>query len=175
MPAKLSLEHGHRPCSSQCSRVSVENPGPDLSVGGWLTCFLCKPGRQVGEILSLWLEFHVRKRCKVREFFLWARPAKSMRWLIIASAGFRPRGRNPRSTSNVPRVKRKHCIVVLLECENFLDLMKPGGHGGPGQFSACASGSAAAQTGLGNESHSPNCVRISFQAIRWVFLPLSIF
>ena len=86
MPAKFSLEHGHRPCSSQCSRVSVESPGPDLSVGGWLTCFLCKPGGQGGEILSLWIEFHVKRRCKVREFFLWARPAKSMRWLIIAPA-----------------------------------------------------------------------------------------
>ncbi|CAH3018462.1 unnamed protein product, partial [Porites evermanni] len=30
----------------------------------------------------------------------------------------------------------------------------------------CAPGSATAQTGFGNESHSPNCVRISLQAIR---------
>ena len=28
--------------------------------------------------MSLKLEFHVKKQGKVREFFLWARPAKSM-------------------------------------------------------------------------------------------------
>ena len=49
---KFSLEHGHRPCSSQCSRkkpgglavllgVSGE-PGPDLTVGDWLVFFVSK-------------------------------------------------------------------------------------------------------------------------------------
>ena len=70
------------------------------------------------------------------------------------------------SHPNVPRVKKKYRIIVLLVHENFLDLMKLGAHGGPGYFSACAPGSATAQTGFDNESHSPNCVRISFQAIR---------
>jgi len=35
-------------------------------------------------------------------------------------------------TPNVPSVKKKYLIVVLLVCENFLDLMKLGAHGGPG-------------------------------------------
>ena len=92
MPNKFSLEHGLRLCSSQCSRkktpglavlLGVSSPDPDLSMGGWLTCLVWKPGEKGGETLSLWLEFHVRKQCKVREFFLRVRPAKSMRWLII--------------------------------------------------------------------------------------------
>ena len=40
-------------------------------------------------------------------------------WILFAPAGFRPRGRNPRRHPNVPRVKKKYCIVVLLVCENF--------------------------------------------------------
>ena len=51
---------------------------------------------------------------------------------LIASAGFRPRGWNPRRHPNVPRVKKKYRIIVLLVCENFLDLMKLGAHGGLG-------------------------------------------
>ena len=60
MPAKFSLEHGRRPCASQpeCSRKKARGlavllgvsrePGPDLSVGGWLTCFVSKPGGREG-------------------------------------------------------------------------------------------------------------------------------
>ena len=96
MPAKFLLEHGHRPCSSQCGWekkkkaggllscwVSAESAGPDLSVGRWLPCFVWKPRGWGGEILSVCLEFYVRKQRKVREFFQWAKPAKSTRWLII--------------------------------------------------------------------------------------------
>ena len=36
------------------------------------------------------------------------------------------------SHPNVPRVKKKYRIIVLLVHENFLDLMKLGAHGGPG-------------------------------------------
>ena len=63
MPAKFSLEHGHRPCSSQCSRKKARElavllgvsrePGPDLSVGGWLTCFVSKPGVGRGDFVTL--------------------------------------------------------------------------------------------------------------------------
>ena len=56
---------------------------PDLSVCGWLPCFMWKPWGEGAEILSIWLEFYVRRQCKGREFFLWPRPAKSLRWLII--------------------------------------------------------------------------------------------
>ena len=35
-------------------------------------------------------------------------------------------GRRPRRHPNVPRVKKKYRIVVVLVCENFLDLMKLG-------------------------------------------------
>ena len=45
--------------------------------------FIAKQGGWGGEILSLWVEFYVRKQCKVREFLLCPRSAKSMRWLII--------------------------------------------------------------------------------------------
>ena len=38
----------------------------------------------------------------------------------------------PRRHPNVPRVKEKYRIVVLLVCEHFLDLMKLGAHCGPG-------------------------------------------
>ena len=41
------------------------------------------------------------------------------------------RGRNPRRHLNIPRVKKKYRIVVLLVC-HFLDLMNLGAHGGPG-------------------------------------------
>ena len=51
-------------------------------VGGFLV-FCENQGGIGGEILSLRLEFYVRKQCKVREFFLWPRPVKSMRLLII--------------------------------------------------------------------------------------------
>ena len=80
-------------CSSQCSRKKNRGLGVLLGVGreprprpirGWVASLFCVKTRGVGgEILSLWIEFHVRKQCKVREFFLWPRPAKSMRWLII--------------------------------------------------------------------------------------------
>ena len=48
-----------------------------------------------------------------------------------------PQGSGPEAgtrggTPNFPRVKKKYRIVVLLECENFLDLMKLGAHDGPG-------------------------------------------
>ena len=36
---------------------------------------------------------------------------------LIAPAGFRTRGRNPRRHPNVPRVKKKYRIVLLLVCE----------------------------------------------------------
>ena len=52
--------------------------------------------------------------------------------IIIAPAGFRPRDRNPRRHPNVPRVKKKCRIVIVLVCEHFLDLMKLGAHGGSG-------------------------------------------
>ena len=56
-----------------------------------------------------------------------------MFWLcLIAPAGFRPRGQNPRRHPNVLRVKKKYRIVVLLVYENFPDLTKLGAHGGPG-------------------------------------------
>ena len=41
-------------------------------------------------------------------------------------------GRNSRRQPNIPRVKKKYRIVAVLVCENFLDLMKLGAHGGLG-------------------------------------------
>ena len=99
VPAEFSLEHGHRTCSSQCSRKKKGNNNRGLGVllgvsreprprpiRGWVASLFCVKTRGGGygrEILSLWLQFYVRKQCKVRELFLWPRPAKSMRWLII--------------------------------------------------------------------------------------------
>ena len=101
MPAKFLLEHGHRPCSSQCgwekknkNKTKKRQEACCLAkcqlraqaqtypwVGGFLV--LCENQGGRGEILSVCLEFYVRKQRKVREFFLWAKPAKSTRWLII--------------------------------------------------------------------------------------------
>ena len=61
MPAKFSLEHGHRPCSSQCSRVSrlikclsepsreqrEESPGRK-PIRGWVADLFCVKTRGVG-------------------------------------------------------------------------------------------------------------------------------
>ena len=65
------------------SRASAESPGPDLTVGAWLTVLVSKVRGYGGEILSLWSESQVRKQCKFKEFYLRAIPAKSMLWLII--------------------------------------------------------------------------------------------
>ena len=99
MPAKLLLEHGHRPCSSQCGwekkkkkkgrrlavLLSVSWEPRPRPIRGWVAYLFCVKTRGVGggEILSVCLEFYVRKQRKVRECFLWAKPAKSTRWLII--------------------------------------------------------------------------------------------
>ena len=93
MPAKFSLKHEHRPCSSRCSRkktrglaflLGVAREPRPAPIRGWVADLFCVKTRGVrrGD-LALWLEFHVRKRCKVREFYLWASPAKLVLWLII--------------------------------------------------------------------------------------------
>ena len=51
---------------------------------------------------------------------------------LVAPAGFRPEAGTRGDTLMSPRVKKKYRIVVLLVCQNFLDLMKLGAHGGPG-------------------------------------------
>ena len=43
----------------------------------------------------------------------------NIRVTLFAPVGFRPRGRNPRRHPNVPRVKKKYRIVVVLVCEKF--------------------------------------------------------
>ena len=54
-------------------------------IRGWVANLFCVKTRGVGRgVLSLWLEFQVRKQsCKIKEFFLLASPAKSLLWLII--------------------------------------------------------------------------------------------
>ena len=54
-------------------------------VRGWMADLFCVRTRGVGrgDFVTLTRVYDVRKRCKVGEFFLWARPARSMRWLII--------------------------------------------------------------------------------------------
>ena len=66
--------------------------------------------------------------------------AISQLWLamrIFLSGFLPPQGSGPEAgirggTPNVPRVKKKYRIGVLLVWENFLDLMKLGAQGGPG-------------------------------------------
>ena len=58
---------------------------------------------------------------------------RELSWLPPQGSGlWAGEGRNPRRDPNDPRVKKKYRIVVLLECENFLDLMKLGPHCAPG-------------------------------------------
>ena len=54
-------------------------------IRGWVANLFCVKTRGVGRgVLSLWLEFQVRKQsCKIKEFFLLASPAKSLLWFII--------------------------------------------------------------------------------------------
>ena len=80
---------------SQCSRNKTRGLAVLLGVNweprprpirGSVASLFCVKTKGVGRgDLSLWLEFYVRKHCKVREFFLWPRRAKSMRWLIITT------------------------------------------------------------------------------------------
>ena len=78
MPAKFLLEHGHRPEKPRRLGVLLgvsREPRP-RPIRGWKASLFCLKTRGVerGD-LSLWLEFYVRKQCKVREFSLWPRPA----------------------------------------------------------------------------------------------------
>ena len=84
MPAKFSLEqpvylekNQGACCLAMCQQRAQAHTY--LWVGGWRVLCENQRGRE-GRVL---LEFHVRKQCKVREFFLWVRPAKSMLWFII--------------------------------------------------------------------------------------------
>ena len=92
MPAKFSLEQGLRPCWSQCSRKKTRKLAVLLGVSweprpirGWVASLFCVKTRGVGrrDFVTLTRVLCLRKQCKVREFFLWPRPAKSTRWLII--------------------------------------------------------------------------------------------
>ena len=76
---------------------------------------------------------------------------------IFAPAGFRPRGRNPRRHPNVPRVKKKYRIVLLVVYETFPIWWNWARTVVPVNFQHVR-GSAIAQTGFVNESHSPYCV-----------------
>ena len=94
----------HRPCSRQCSRKKKQGAcclaGCQLRAQAqtypWVGCFLVLSENQGGRerrFCQFWSEFYVRKQCKVREFFLWPRPAKSMRWLIIITLLAEPWGK----------------------------------------------------------------------------------
>ena len=61
VPAKFSLEHGHHPCSSQCSRkkkktkkrglvvlLGVSREPRPRPIRGWVACLFCVKTRVVG-------------------------------------------------------------------------------------------------------------------------------
>ena len=98
--------------------------------------------------LSLCMEYRVHYEVAVSTF--------------CCPAGFRPRGRNPRRHPNVPRVKKKYRIVVLLVCENFLHLMKLGALGGPGYFQ---------HVGLAQQPRKLGWQRVAFAELCHDFIP----
>ena len=86
----------------------------------------------------------------------WYQPLYLMN-VFLPPAGFRPRGRNPRRHPNVPRVKNKYRIVLLVVCQTFPIWWNWARTVVPVNFQHVR-GSAIAQTGFVNESHSPYCV-----------------
>ena len=64
-------------CLAECQLRAQAQTYP--WVGGFLVLCENQVGGGGGEILSVCLEFYVRKQRKVREFFQWAKPAKSTR------------------------------------------------------------------------------------------------
>ena len=64
--------------------MSAESPGPDLSVGGWVADLFCVKPRGVGrgDFVTL-IRVSCQKAVQSQRSFPGARPAKSMRSLII--------------------------------------------------------------------------------------------
>ena len=84
-PSKSSLFWPYNHLCEFAILLGVSREPRPTPIRGWVGNLFCVKTRGVGRgVLSLWLEFQVRKQsCKIKEFFLLAIPAKSLLWLII--------------------------------------------------------------------------------------------
>ena len=107
----------------ESSRLRFTSECKDIQSFLWLLRLTDEPHK--GRNSLLWLHYSVLSSfgvvlvsCKVN-------------FPVVRSALLPPQGTRG-GTPNFLHVKKKYRIVVPLVCENFLDLMKLGAHGGPG-------------------------------------------